>query len=555
MGICGWWGGVDSGEYKNDVWRSRGDVLRVGNVVIEIGDGVSWERVTDAAAFPGRSNHQVVSYGGSLWVIGGWDGQNRNDVWRSADGVNWVEVTGNAAFSARRYHQAVSYGGSLWVIGGGRRHDVWRSADGENWVEVDGNTGGVSSGEVVVFDPGWTDRYSYEVVPVVVEPVAVQTIFVEDKVPPLDLTRLRATGGVGQRLWYGLVADDRGVASVGRDDGVLKVKTFLGSRERATVSVRVRDSTPVNSATVVVTMVYVFPVSLSSAVTGYVFSPGYTGGVHSLVASGGLGSYSYERVSGPAAVSVDARTGVVSLVSALPAGSREVAVFEVRDEIGGSARSTLSLSITDSSEDYSMEMMFLVGGRDSDVLRNSESDVVWYSVDGADWVVAPVSRPLGPLSGHQVVSYRGSLWLVGGNDDQRYKNDVWRSGDGVNWELATVSAGFSGRHFHQVVSHGGSLWLVGGDYKNDVWRSGDGVVWTEVTGAAGFSGRSNHQVVSYGGSMWLVGGWDGSQYRSDVWAFCGWCGLDGGDGFCGVFGAFRSSGGFLWRESLGGGGF
>ena len=78
----------------------------------------------------------------------------------------------------------------------------------------------------------------------------------------------------------------------------------------------------------------------------------------------------------------------------------------------------------------------------------------------------------------------------GGDDGQRYKNDVWRSGDGVNWELATVSASFSGRSYHQVVSYGGSLWVIGGGGRNDVWRSADGVNWELATGAAGVFGAA-----------------------------------------------------------------
>ena len=537
-------GGADgagclSHNSKYGIWRSA--------------DGVNWTEFGRRAGVWPRQHHEVVSHGGYLWLIGGqhryiyqhagrrgWRTDTYKDMWRSADGVNWSRWVAGETLAQREDGRWVSHRGSFWVLGGEEidrydavnwrskyKNEVWHSRNGVNWTLATFSATGAAA-----FSVAFKWRYGHEVVVhraprsfvyettqvmagLEARAVGVRQVAVGGgEMAPVTVATVTATGGRG-KMRFEVAGDEAGVATVGATSGVLVVTGFLGSRETATVSVRVRDSTPVNYAMVAVTMVYVFPVSLASA--GYVFSPGYVGAVHSLVASGGLGSYSYERVAGPAAVSVDARTGIVSVVSALPAGSRETAVFEVRDEIGGSARSTLSLSITDSSGDYAMEMMFLVGGRDSDVLRNSESDVVWYSVDGADWVVAPVSRPLGPLSGHQVVSYRGSLWLVGGNDDQRYKNDVWRSGDGVNWELATVSAGFSGRHFHQVVSHGGSLWLVGGDYKNDVWRSGDGVVWTEVTGAAGFSGRSNHQVVSYGGSMWLVGGWDGSQYRSDVW--------------------------------------
>ena len=83
-----------------------------------------------------------------MFLIGGRSGSNLlhlNDVWRSADGENWDLVTATAAFSGRGYHQAVSYGGSLWVIGGWYgnqyRDDVWRSSDGENWFSVPASGG------------------------------------------------------------------------------------------------------------------------------------------------------------------------------------------------------------------------------------------------------------------------------------------------------------------------------------------------------------------------------------------------------------------------------
>ena len=66
--------------------------------------------------FSGRDRHEVVSYRGNLWVIGGWDGVGRlNDVWRSTDGVVWTSVAAAGdVFSGRWGHQAVAYGDNLW---------------------------------------------------------------------------------------------------------------------------------------------------------------------------------------------------------------------------------------------------------------------------------------------------------------------------------------------------------------------------------------------------------------------------------------------------------
>ena len=164
--------GVDNAG-KNDVWQSSdgltwtpvtlsaafrprtnhqavsygGDLLVIGGSkdveaseryadVLRSADGAVWTTVTSTAAFLGRARHRVASYGGSLWLVGGSVGPD-NDVWRSGDGENWQLVTNAAAFSGRFNHQVVSYGGSLWLVGGialaALKNDIWRSANGADW--------------------------------------------------------------------------------------------------------------------------------------------------------------------------------------------------------------------------------------------------------------------------------------------------------------------------------------------------------------------------------------------------------------------------------------
>ena len=442
-----------------------------------------------------------------MW--GGYDGQDKNDVWRSGDGENWDLATESAAFSERNGHQAVSYGGSLWVIGG---NDVWRSADGVSWglVTASAAFSGLSEHQVVVFR---SSEYFHEATEILMDSPGVQAVPVNGTVP-MTLLTLEATGGVGG-LRFDLVGDDAKVARVGAD-GVLVVTSLLTDGVTATVTARVRDSALINNwSEVAVTLAFSFPLSFVSSATEFVVSPDYSGVVLTMTAMGGSGGYAYSRVRGNSAVTVDAETGVVSLVTALPAGSLETVVFVVRDEIGGSARFTMSLRVDDSGAlvtEYG-DVMFLVGG----VFRND----VWRSVDGVSWISVPVSGDVfSRRRAHHAVAYGGSLWLVGGYDG-RYRSDVWRSADGVSWDLVPVSGDrFSGRWFHQLVSHGGSLWVVGGDdgrHRNDVWRSADGENWDLVTVSAAFSGRRHHQAVSYGGSLWVVGGSDGSKYLNDVW--------------------------------------
>ena len=154
-------GGYD-GNYKNDVWSSS--------------DGVTWRQQTAAADFTVRRDAQVVVFDGGagageqLWLVGGYDGDYKNDVWSSSDGVTWKQQTAAANFRARDNHQVVVFddgsgpGEQLWLIsadaGGSVKNNVWSSNDGVNWVEqstvVDFPTRYLH--QVVIFDDGSGER-------------------------------------------------------------------------------------------------------------------------------------------------------------------------------------------------------------------------------------------------------------------------------------------------------------------------------------------------------------------------------------------------------------
>ena len=207
-----------------------------------------------------------------------------------------------------------------------------------------------------------------------------------------------------------------------------------GRGARATVSVLVTDATPVNRTTVAVTLVYFVPLTVLPEAAAFVVSPEFTGAVHSLVVTGGLGDYSFEREAGEAALTVDA-AGRISLVTPLPAGRLTMAVFAVRDT-AATVRFTLSLRVA-AKESYGSGRLFFVGGRGGGYFGD-----VWRSTDGVSWVSLTVSMPsFAGRSGHRVVSHRGSLWLVGGRgrSSEDFYDDVWRSADGVDWSRVSIS--------------------------------------------------------------------------------------------------------------------
>jgi hypothetical protein len=122
-------------RFYRDVWRSA--------------DGVNWEQVTPREPYwsPRGMIGGSAVFKDRIWVLGGgtYDTPTTptrnfyNDVWSSPDGARWTRHTARAPWEPRQYHEVAVWDGRLWVLegyGGGNRNDVWYSADGVNWYEV-----------------------------------------------------------------------------------------------------------------------------------------------------------------------------------------------------------------------------------------------------------------------------------------------------------------------------------------------------------------------------------------------------------------------------------
>lgn len=116
------------GGYKNDVWCSV--------------TGAQWTCITGEASFSPRVGHCAAVYKNNIYLIGGYDGAKyKNDVWRSPDGIRWEKVSGAAGFEPRRSHAAVVFKDKLWIIGGYGENekyfnDIWCSSDGASWRRI-----------------------------------------------------------------------------------------------------------------------------------------------------------------------------------------------------------------------------------------------------------------------------------------------------------------------------------------------------------------------------------------------------------------------------------
>jgi len=96
-------------------------------------DGMDWRTDLSAPPYGTRAGHGLAVVD-EMWLVGGRDPVDSNpsgDVWRTRDGnaADWEEITSNASFGPREGHGLVSGGGHLWLIGGfnGTDHkaDVW----------------------------------------------------------------------------------------------------------------------------------------------------------------------------------------------------------------------------------------------------------------------------------------------------------------------------------------------------------------------------------------------------------------------------------------------
>ncbi|MGK5092895.1 hypothetical protein WDW89_12875, partial [Deltaproteobacteria bacterium TL4] len=117
-----------------------------GNLKYSLQAGINlesrvWTQVTSSAAWSGRYNHTSVVFNNKIWVMGGYDGNGKNDVWYSGDGITWNEATPNAQWGVRAGHTNLVFGNKIWLIGGSgsstnRFNDVWNSSNGINWTEI-----------------------------------------------------------------------------------------------------------------------------------------------------------------------------------------------------------------------------------------------------------------------------------------------------------------------------------------------------------------------------------------------------------------------------------
>ena len=175
--------------------------------------------------------------------------------------------------------------------------------------------------------------------------------------------------------------------------------------------------------------------------------------------------------------------------------------------------------------------IYITGGAVPYSAANSEDFAinrdVWYSANGANWNQRNRAKNTLFDAGkytteHMMVSDGEKIYVMGGGNIGRERNDVWvSSNNGQDWSRRN-NAQWQPRLRGAATFFNGQIYVSGGDSDSagsfgDVWRLTDaGNNWERLNGNA-YPARHGHAMVVMGGKMYTIGGSRDNSY-TDVWA-------------------------------------
>ena len=149
--------------------------------------------------------------------------------------------------------------------------------------------------------------------------------------------------------------------------------------------------------------------------------------------------------------------------------------------------------------------LWIMGGQDMSLSWPYYVNDIWSSLDGVNWTNEGLTPWYNKVDGATVV-HEGAIYTAGGGYGGVDTNDVWKSIDGANWTQINTAASWSARVLHDLVSYDGKLWVVGGrdvptsyldpvvPTNGQVWSSIDGINWSINTNTP-WNNRSRHKVI------------------------------------------------------------
>jgi N-acetylneuraminic acid mutarotase len=128
------------------VFVCSADIAQPGAPAMQPDPEYEWTCVIQQAAFAGRDGAGALTFGGKMWLLGGWNPGDKvhfphicnSEVWSSADGATWTLENPEAPWEGRHTAGCVVHDGRMWIVGGDAnqhhyQNDVWSSADGVRW--------------------------------------------------------------------------------------------------------------------------------------------------------------------------------------------------------------------------------------------------------------------------------------------------------------------------------------------------------------------------------------------------------------------------------------
>ena len=108
-----------------------------------------WTKINTEAAFAGRDGAGALTFKGKMWLLGGWNPNDKvnfpkvcnSEVWSSVDGKDWKLEVKSAPWEGRHTAGYVVHDNKMWIVGGDPiqghyQDDVWNSEDGITWNRV-----------------------------------------------------------------------------------------------------------------------------------------------------------------------------------------------------------------------------------------------------------------------------------------------------------------------------------------------------------------------------------------------------------------------------------
>lgn len=146
--------------------------------------------------------------------------------------------------------------------------------------------------------------------------------------------------------------------------------------------------------------------------------------------------------------------------------------------------------------------VFLLGGWSETVYHNTSDQAaardVWYSRDSRTWVLRSDTLPASMRDPRRAVTFRDSVWVVGGNDTAA---EVWCTRDGSDWIKATGKAGYPPRRIPLTAVYRNQIILIGGvdaagNILDDVWASENGRDWRMLAPHIGLPNSLNGAIAA-----------------------------------------------------------